>query len=113
MLADPFASVRDATNAHRAKHAGCGAYPYQNGPLLGTLAAATNARRILELAPRVPAGVWGRDSFGTGDMWNSNSLVAWLLASAGIAVRDIALPPRGRAPGWEAGIAVASSPGSA
>lgn len=49
MLEDPYASVRDATNAHRAKHAGCGAYPYQNGPLLGALAAATNARRILEL----------------------------------------------------------------
>lgn len=47
--ADPFASVRDATNAHRAKHAGCGAYPYANGPLLGALAAAVSARRILEL----------------------------------------------------------------
>jgi len=47
--ADPFVSVRDATNAHRAKHAGCGAYPYANGPLLGALAAAVNARRILEL----------------------------------------------------------------
>ena len=33
---------------HRAKH-GCGAYPYDNGPLLSTLAAAANARRILEL----------------------------------------------------------------
>ena len=49
MQADPFASVRDATNEHRAKHAGCGAHPYANGPLLGALAAATNARRILEL----------------------------------------------------------------
>jgi predicted O-methyltransferase YrrM len=46
---DPFASVRAATNTHRAQHAGCGAYPYANGPLLGALAAATNARRILEL----------------------------------------------------------------
>ena len=46
---DPFASVREATNAHRAQHAGCGAYPYANGPLLGALAAAANARRILEL----------------------------------------------------------------
>jgi predicted O-methyltransferase YrrM len=46
--ADPFAKVRAATNAHRAKH-GCGAYPYGNGPLLSALAAAAGARRILEL----------------------------------------------------------------
>ncbi len=46
--ADPFADVRAATDAHRAEH-GCGAYPYNNGPLLGALAAATQARRILEL----------------------------------------------------------------
>jgi predicted O-methyltransferase YrrM len=45
---DPFAKVRTATNAHRAKH-GCGAYPYDNGPLLAALAAAADARRILEL----------------------------------------------------------------
>jgi predicted O-methyltransferase YrrM len=45
---DPFAKVRTVTNTHRAKH-GCGAYPYDNGPLLSTLAAAANARRILEL----------------------------------------------------------------
>jgi predicted O-methyltransferase YrrM len=48
-LADPFVAVREATEAHRAKHKGCGAYPYDNGALLGTLAAAANARRILEL----------------------------------------------------------------
>ncbi len=45
---DPFAAVREATLAHRASH-GCGAYPYNNGALLGTLAAAANARRVLEL----------------------------------------------------------------
>ena len=46
--ADPFAHVRKATLAHRAGH-GCGAYPYGNGPLLSALAAAVQARRILEL----------------------------------------------------------------
>jgi predicted O-methyltransferase YrrM len=46
--ADPFANIRAETLAHRAKH-GCGAYPYSNGALLGALAAAANARRILEL----------------------------------------------------------------
>ena len=45
---DPFAHVRAATNGHRARH-GCAAYPYDNGPLLGTIAAAASARRILEL----------------------------------------------------------------
>jgi predicted O-methyltransferase YrrM len=40
--------VRAATDAHRAEH-GCSAYPYDNGPLLAALAAAANARRILEL----------------------------------------------------------------
>src|SRR5580700_2715262 len=46
--ADPFAKVKAATDVHRARH-GCGAYPYDNGPLLAALAAAANARRILEL----------------------------------------------------------------
>lgn len=45
---DPFAAVREATLAHRAQH-GCGAYPYDNGALLGALAASANARRVLEL----------------------------------------------------------------
>src|SRR6202051_2847980 len=45
---DLFAKIRTATNTHRAKH-GCGAHPYDNGPLLAALAAAANARRILEL----------------------------------------------------------------
>ncbi len=46
--ADPFADIRKATDQHRARH-GCGAYPYDNGPLLGVLAAAAPARRIVEL----------------------------------------------------------------
>jgi len=46
--ADLFAPIHTATNAHRRQH-GCGAYPYENGPLLGTLAAAVGARRVLEL----------------------------------------------------------------
>src|SRR5215471_4469690 len=45
---DPFAKVREATLAHRAKH-GCGTWPHSNGALLSALAAASDARRILEL----------------------------------------------------------------
>jgi predicted O-methyltransferase YrrM len=46
--ADRFAPVREATLAHRAKH-GCSAWPYSNGPLLAALAAAADARHVLEL----------------------------------------------------------------
>jgi predicted O-methyltransferase YrrM len=45
---DPFAAIREATLKHRAKH-GCTAWPYSNGPLLGALAGAAQAERILEL----------------------------------------------------------------
>jgi hypothetical protein len=65
------------------------------------------ARRVLELVPQAPTPVWGRDELGTGEMWNSNSLVSWLLARAGIDVEAIPLPPGGRAPGWGAGVVVA------
>jgi len=44
---DPFAKIRSATNAHRARH-GCNAYPYDNGPLLAALTAVAAARRFLE-----------------------------------------------------------------
>lgn len=66
------------------------------------------ARRILALVPEFPTHVWGRDDVGTGDMWNSNSLVSWLLVSAGIDVSEIGPPQGGRAPGWDAGRTAAS-----
>jgi hypothetical protein len=65
------------------------------------------ARRVLELVPSVPVPVWGRDELEAGEMWNSNSVVSWLLESAGLDARGIALPAGGRAPGWDAGIVVA------
>ena len=68
---------------------------------------AAAARRALELVPSVPTPVWGRDELGTGEMWNSNSVVAWLLVKAGLPLERARLPRNGRAPGWEAGIAVA------
>lgn len=46
--ADPFAAIRAGTNAHRARHR-CGAHPFSDGRTLGVLAAAVDARRILEL----------------------------------------------------------------
>lgn len=66
-----------------------------------------SARRLLELVPLVPTPVWGRDELGAGEMWNSNSLVSWLTARAGLDVDTVHPPAGGRAPGWHAGIAVA------
>jgi hypothetical protein len=65
------------------------------------------ARRILGLVDSVPALVWGRDQLRTGDMWNSNSVVSWLLTRSGLMAETIRPPIRGRAPGWRAGIAAA------
>ena len=65
------------------------------------------ARRLLELVPHVPTPVWGRDELRTGEMWNSNSVVSWLIARSGLDVDSIQPPPGGRAPGWRAGIVVA------
>ena len=39
-------------------------------------------------------------------MWNSNSVIAWLLA-AGLPMDGIGPPAGGRAPGWEAGLVAA------
>jgi hypothetical protein len=64
---------------------------------------------VLDLVPLVPMATWGRDELGTGDMWNSNSVVSWLLTSVGIGLDDVRPPGDGRAPGWEAGIAAARS----
>jgi hypothetical protein len=63
---------------------------------------------LLELLGTVPPLTWGRDEIGCGDMWNSNSLVAWLLAGTGHDMRRIRPPRGGRAPGWHAGLVLAS-----
>ncbi len=66
------------------------------------------ARLLLELLPSVPRGVWGRDQLNADDMWNSNSVVSWLLTRGGVDLAEMSLPPGGRAPGWSAGIVAAS-----
>lgn len=65
------------------------------------------SQRVLDLVPQVPTPVWGRDEMRTGDMWNSNSLIAWLLIQSGIDGGSIRPPKGGRAPGWQAGLVVA------
>lgn len=66
-----------------------------------------DARRLLDLVAMVPTPVWGRDELATGEMWNSNSVTAWILRRAGIDTADLAPPDGGRAPGWFAGISAA------
>jgi len=66
------------------------------------------ALRVLELAADVPPYIWGRDPSHLGDMWNSNSVISWLLTRAGISMASIHPPANGRAPGWSTGVAVAN-----
>ncbi|MDW5594739.1 hypothetical protein VSS74_10350 [Conexibacter stalactiti] len=66
------------------------------------------ARRLLALVPQVPTHVWGRDELGAGDMWNSNSVVAWLLVRGGLDAAAVRPPVGGRAPGWRAGLVAAA-----
>lgn len=65
------------------------------------------AQRLLDLVPHAPTLVWGRDEVATGDMWNSNSLVSWLLECSGVDAWALTPPRGGRAPGWQAGCVMA------
>jgi hypothetical protein len=81
------------------------------GEAVGTPGRLTSdprlARRLLDLVATVPTPVWGRDELRAGDMWNSNSVIAWLIACAGLSPELGRPPPGGRAPGWLAGLEVA------
>lgn len=69
--------------------------------------------RLIEILPTVPSLTWGRDDLGAGDMWNSNSLISWSLARTGHDMTTVCPPARGRAPGWQAGLVLASRQGAA
>jgi hypothetical protein len=62
------------------------------------------AVRVLHAVAEVPTPVWGRDELGLGEMWNSNSVIGWVLAAAGLPAGDLRPPVHGRAPGWDAGV---------
>lgn len=66
-----------------------------------------HAQILLDLVPSVPALTWGRDELHAGEMWNSNSLTAWLLAASDHDMAALAPPAGGRAPGWHAGLVLA------
>ena len=65
------------------------------------------ARRVLDAVRQVPTPVWGRDELGAGERWNSNSVVAWVIARSGLDAESIRPPAGGSAPGWRAGLVVA------
>ena len=86
-----------------------GSIPDLANAVSGPVRVATDvvrAQRVLDLVPSVPTPVWGRDELCTGEMWNSNSLISWLLARAGIDTDGLEPPAGGRAPGWNAGLVV-------
>lgn len=63
--------------------------------------------KLLTVLHDAPPLTWGRDELGTGEMWNSNSLIAWALGRAGHDLGTVSPPRHGRAPGWLAGAALA------
>ena len=70
------------------------------------------ARRLLELVSTVPPLRWGRDELALGEMWNSNSVISWLLTRSGVCSEGVQPPSGGRAPGWATGIRLARLFGS-
>jgi hypothetical protein len=68
------------------------------------------ARRLLELVSSVPPLVWGRRPLDAAEMWNSNSVISWLLARSGVDIEGLDPPAGGRAPGWSTGIHQADMP---
>lgn len=63
---------------------------------------------LLACVSDVPRLTWGRP-VGTAGMWNSNSVVAWLLRASGHDLKHVHPPDGWRAPGWDAGLAVGAS----
>lgn len=64
------------------------------------------ASRLIDLAATVPSLSWGRRIDHADEMWNSNSVISYLLASAGLPAAEFQPPIGGTAPGWRTGIAV-------
>ena len=63
-----------------------------------------SSRLILDLVRSVPPLVWGRRPRDSDEMWNSNSVISWLLVQSGLDIDAISPPAGGRAPGWSTGI---------
>lgn len=70
-----------------------------------------SAQAVLDEVASVPAMVWGRDELGAGEMWNSNSVISWLLARSQLLSDEVQPPTGGRAPGWRSGVVAAGRSG--
>jgi predicted O-methyltransferase YrrM len=69
---DRFAHVAEKYDSHRAAHGCYDVYPYSNGALLGTLAAAHRARRILEVGGGLGySALWFAYGAGPGSLIES------------------------------------------
>jgi hypothetical protein len=93
-----------------------GTLPDREWAVGGAVTVATDnatAQSLLQHTRQVPALTWGRQVPTSGDMWNSNSLVAWLLGVSGVPLTDPSPPAGGRAPGWAAGVALLHANGTA
>jgi len=84
-----------------------GARPVDAAPVHGAPAVAA---RVLATAPRFAHLGRPRDEIVAGEMWNSNSVVAWLLATAGLPADRLHPPPRGVERLTFAGLEVAAVP---
>ena len=87
-----------------------GVIPDANQAMNATIVSTDEscAQHLLDILPRVPTAVWGPDELHAGEMWNSNSVIAWLLATGHLDTSRLQPPPRGRAPGWSSGLVVAA-----
>jgi predicted O-methyltransferase YrrM len=67
---DRYAGVFDASERHRGEHGpDCDVYPSSSGPLLGALAAAAGAKRILEVGCGLGySALWLADGAGPNGM---------------------------------------------
>ena len=66
---DRFAHVAAKYDSHRAQHGCYDVYPYPNGALLGTLAAAHRAKRIVEVGGGLGySALWFAYGAGTGSL---------------------------------------------
>jgi hypothetical protein len=78
----------------------------KGGPVILTTSPDV-ADRLLQAVQGLPSFTWGRDELGAHDMWNSNSVVAFVLTRGGLTVDELRPPGNGRAPGWQAGLIAA------
>jgi len=70
-------------------------------------APAVAPEQLISTLGQLPGFVWGRDELAAGEMWNSNSVIAWLLARLELPAAAMQPPDGGRAPGWQAGLVLA------